>query len=176
MENILTNPPELFEIIARYAHPQVLLALRLVCRESKAKVESIFTEVHFSSFAVLAHHEQSLKTLLAVSEHPRFSRTVKKVLFCTDYVADASRVRNVSLSSSPSASPKPEPEPSPAELELARCRKKAVADQRRLWRKYTDLKLLTQIFSNFADVGNIVDVGITAMHEDIGCCAPPLRP
>lgn len=162
-ENISNIPPELVEIVARFAEPQDLFALRLVCRETKNKVENFFEKVYFSSFAVLIHYEKSLETLLAVSKHARYSRTVKKVFFCVDDF--------VEVDYTPAS---PESGTSHSDKTTVRKRQSILRGQKRMWERNTDLNLLTRIFTNFASVGNIIEIRITAKDEDAG--KAPLRP
>lgn len=84
--NILTIPLELFERIAQVAEPEDLLNLRLVSREARDNVKRTFIERHFTRRMFLLCCEESLKTLLAIAEHPEFGRTMRTVMLCNEEV------------------------------------------------------------------------------------------
>lgn len=148
--NILTIPPELFDLVARFAQPCDLLALRLVCREASEKVHDVFRDVHFSTCAVLFSSEDSLRTLLSVARQELFfSRAVRKIIFCPNVVDDEAD----------GSSYVPPPD-------IHECQKLAVAESDRLILLGLDLELLVQVFATLAQRGKVVEVQIANYPSD----------
>ncbi len=146
-----------------------LSALRLVCREASDKVFDIFLDVHFSTFTVLITQEESLRTLLAIAQYERFARAIRRLVFCTDIVAERPP-EQCRLKMDPEIAALPRP----SDKDIKRNQKQAVARQRRPRHCAVDLELLTEIFTALARVGGAFEVDVTVMERNAGYA--PLRP
>lgn len=77
--NILTIPPEVFELIATNAARADLLPLRLVSRETSQRVFRTYLKAHFTERAFLLSSEESLRTLLAISQNEVLARSLTRI-------------------------------------------------------------------------------------------------
>lgn len=84
--SLLSIPLETFESIAAFVEPENLFSLRLVNRETEAKVHHTFVETHFTE---RISFDESLQTLLAIATHGEFSRTMRTVVLGTEELPDA---------------------------------------------------------------------------------------
>ncbi|KAK5174571.1 uncharacterized protein LTR77_001652 [Saxophila tyrrhenica] len=145
-----------------------LPALRLTCREVNDNVLDTFAKTHFSTFAILVHHEDSLRTLLALARHERIARAVRRLVFCFETIVADDPDYDTCISNGPT-----EPSPPPGKQAL-RNQKQAEARQNRLRKRNLDLQLLTQAFTAFAGAGKKLEVEVTPM--DRGPMKPPYKP
>lgn len=72
-------PPEVMEEVANHGPAQDLASLRLACREMNDKVIRAFTKECFTDMTFLVQFRRSMQVLETVSEHPIFSKSLKRV-------------------------------------------------------------------------------------------------
>ena len=165
--NILTIPPEVFERIAEEADPEVLLALRLVSKETDERVFRTHLKTHFSERAFLLSSEDSLRTLLAISENETFARALDTVELCIDDIPSEDHPCHVNRTRAP--------------LHELTLRERIQRTQQDPMRKFIcerqeqfrqrdgDLHLLTIIFSRFKLLDHDVEVKVVDKYEACEC-------
>jgi hypothetical protein len=161
-KTIFSLTPELLLRIAGLARHDTLLTLRLVCRELRdiLNTRQVFATTCFSTVGALIQNEDSLRTLLAVAQHPTISHSVRKVILCTNVVSE----RPAGYASYAAL---PQCRSNLSEIDIKRNRKDAVADQNRFRHTAIDLALLTEIFTALQRHGKILEVQVRDMDESV---------
>lgn len=154
--NLLKIPQELLECISGYLDGLDFGALRLTCRAVAKRVEYVFTQKFFTDKSFLISDKLSRITLYAISQHEKYSRSMKCIRFVTG------RLRPLSLEV-PRLEDRLERR---TRRDLKREHEKLLREEEELYQDWSLAKTFKTIFLQFKKMGNFPKIRIRPLNPE----------
>ena len=150
--DLLRIPVELLEHVAEHLDASDFGSLRLACKEVAERVDHVFANKFFSERCFLTSDITSLATLLQISGHESYSKSMRRIWLCP------ARLRR--LPSFPKALE--DRSQRRKRRELRRQHDEMLREEDALYCNYILAHILTAVFLNFKGTGNLPNISFAS--------------